>query len=44
MLVLTGGRERTAAEYKALLESAGLELARIIPTPTQVSVIEGALA
>ena len=44
MLVLTGGRERTAAEYQALLESAGLELARIIPTPTQVSVIEGALA
>jgi hypothetical protein len=41
MLVLTGGRERTATEYQALLESAGFKLARIIPTPTQVSVIEG---
>jgi len=40
MLVLTGGRERTEAEYRALLASAGLELARIIPTLTPVTVME----
>jgi hypothetical protein len=32
MLVLLGARERTAEEYKALLASAGFELARVIPT------------
>jgi len=43
MLVLAGGRERTAAEYQALLEAAGFAMARIIPTPSVmgVSVIEG---
>ena len=40
MFVLTGGRERTEAEYRALLASAGFELARIIPTATTVAVIE----
>ncbi len=44
MLVLTGGRERTEAEYRALLESAGLTLARIIPTVTPISVLEAAPA
>jgi hypothetical protein len=32
MLVLTGGRERTEGEYRALLAAAGFQLARIIPT------------
>jgi hypothetical protein len=31
MLVLTGGRERTAAEYAGLLQTAGLRLERTIP-------------
>ncbi len=44
MLLWTGGRERTAAEYRALLPSAGFTLARIVPTATQLSIIEGAHA
>jgi SAM-dependent methyltransferase len=40
MLAMTGGRERTAAEYDALFRSAGLALARVIPTPAGPSVIE----
>ncbi len=42
MLVLAGGRERTVAEYQALLEAAGFAMARIIPTRSVmgVSVIE----
>jgi hypothetical protein len=40
MMVMTGGRERTAAEYRALLETAGFRLARIVPTATEMSVIE----
>jgi O-methyltransferase domain/Dimerisation domain len=31
MMVLTGGRERTEAQYRALLTTAGLELTRVIP-------------
>ncbi|MGE5570742.1 MAG: methyltransferase [Rhodospirillales bacterium] len=42
MLVLThGGRERTAAEYRALFEASGFELSRIIATPSPVSLLEG---
>jgi len=44
MLLWTGGRERTAAEYRALLASGGFTLARIVPTATQLSIIEGARA
>jgi len=40
MLVMTGGRERTEAEYRALLMRAGLKLTRIIPTSTEMSLIE----
>jgi hypothetical protein len=40
MLVMTGGRERTEAEYRALLDSAGLRLTRIIPTYTEMSILE----
>lgn len=40
MLVMTGGRERTEAEYAALLKSAGLRLSRIVSTQTEMSVIE----
>jgi hypothetical protein len=41
MLVLPGGRERTEAEYREMYAKAGFELERIVPTPTEVSVIEG---
>jgi len=41
MLAMTGGRERTEAEYRALLAAAGFALARVIPTRSQFSIIEG---
>jgi hypothetical protein len=41
MLVSTGGRERTEAEYRRLFEAAGFELSKIIPTGTPWSVVEG---
>jgi len=45
MLVCTrGGRERTAAEFGQLLESAGLRLVSITPTPSPVCLIEAAVA
>ncbi len=40
MLVMTGGRERTEEEYRALLGHAGLKLTNIIPTRSEMSVIE----
>jgi hypothetical protein len=40
MLVVTGGRERTEAEYRALLEAARLRVTRVVATPTAMSVIE----
>lgn len=40
MLVCAGGRERTAGEYRELLNSAGLSLSKIIPTRSPISVIE----
>lgn len=41
MLVVTGGRERTEAEFRALFERAGLAVSRIVATPAAMSVIEG---
>ena len=41
MLVTVGGRERTEDEHRALLQTSGFELARIIPTASQLSLIEG---
>jgi ubiquinone/menaquinone biosynthesis C-methylase UbiE len=41
MLVFApGGRERTLAEYRALLASAGLRLRRVLRTGTPVAVLE----
>jgi hypothetical protein len=40
MLVMTGGRERTRAEFAALLNTAGYSLTRIIPTLAPQSVVE----
>jgi hypothetical protein len=43
MLAVTGGRERTEAEYRALFAAAGFELARILPLAETdgFSLIEG---
>lgn len=40
MLVAPGGRERTASEYGALLDAAGLELAGDTPTASGLHVLE----
>jgi len=40
MLVMTGGRERTEAEYSRLFTASGLRLTRIIPTQADASIIE----
>lgn len=44
MLVITGGRERTDAEYGELLNAAGLRLGGITPVAFPYCVIEGVLA
>jgi O-methyltransferase domain len=41
MLVLLGGRERTEAEYRTLLDAAGFGLTNVVPTRSPVSIIEG---
>jgi hypothetical protein len=40
MLIVTGGKERTEAEFRALLAAAGLPVTRIVQTPATMSVIE----
>ncbi|HYO49366.1 MAG TPA: methyltransferase [Chloroflexia bacterium] len=40
MLAMTGGRERTEAEYRDLLAASGFRLARIVPTQSPTFVIE----
>jgi O-methyltransferase domain len=40
MLVWTGGRERTEAEYGALLAAADFELTQVVPTRSSLSVLE----
>ena len=40
MLVLPGGRERTAEEFRSLFDRAGFDLTRIVPTASALSVIE----
>ena len=41
MLVITGGRERTAAEFADLYERAGFRLHRVIPTASPFKLLEG---
>jgi SAM-dependent methyltransferase len=40
MLAMTGGRERTKAEFQALLNAADYKVTRIIPTMAPQSIIE----
>lgn len=41
MLLLPGGRERTAEEFAALFKRAGLTLTNVVPTESMLSVVEG---
>ena len=40
MMVLSNGSERTTADYRALLATAGFAFKRVVPTPTVFSIIE----
>ncbi len=40
MLLIPGGKERTKSEYQTLFEKAGFTLSKIVPTSTEVSIIE----
>src|SRR5207245_5890725 len=40
MLMLPGGRERTAEEFRALFEQSGFQMTRVIPTKAPLSVVE----
>jgi hypothetical protein len=42
MLIHLTGRERTEREFRALLEASGFRLERVLPTGTQLAVIEAA--
>jgi hypothetical protein len=44
MMTVTGGQERTASEYRTLLEASRFSLQRIVPTATELSVIEATCA
>jgi SAM-dependent methyltransferase len=44
MLVCTGGRQRSEAEFRALYAAAGFRLTRIVPTMAASCVIEGTTA
>jgi hypothetical protein len=42
MLVMQGGgRVRTQDEHRALFEAAGLQVTRIIPTPSPLRLVDG---
>ena len=41
MLVATGGRQRSEAEFRELFAASGFRLTRIVPTQARVCVIEG---
>lgn len=40
MLVQTGARERTADQYAQLLRRAGFRMTRVVPTASELSVVE----
>jgi hypothetical protein len=44
MLVCTGGRQRSEAEFRSLYGTAGLRLTQIVPTAMPVKLIEGVVA
>jgi hypothetical protein len=44
MMLLVAGQERTEKEYRRLFSAAGLEMTRVIPTESDVSIVEGVRA
>jgi O-methyltransferase domain len=40
MLVFPGGQERIEAEYASLLGKAGFRVSRVVPTASDVSIVE----
>lgn len=44
MLAIPGGEERTANEYRDLLATAGFTMTRVVPTKSDVSLVEAQLA
>jgi O-methyltransferase domain len=40
MMVMPGGRERTADEFRGLFASAGFAMTRIVPTASPLSIVE----
>ena len=40
MLVMTGGKERTAKEYAELFEQTGFRLTNVYPTPSPMQIVE----
>ncbi|MET0553501.1 MAG: methyltransferase [Vicinamibacteria bacterium] len=40
MMLMTGGKERTEAQYRALAGSAGLSVTRVLGTPGAMSIVE----
>lgn len=44
MLAIPGGEERTAAEYDVLLKKAGMRMTRVVPTKSDVSIVEAEVA
>jgi hypothetical protein len=40
MLVMLGGRERTEAEYRNLLDRANFRLVKVVPTESPASIVE----
>jgi len=43
MLTIPGGEERTASEYRTLLDAAGFAMSRVVPTASDVSIVEAEL-
>jgi hypothetical protein len=41
MMLLVEGRERTEEEFRELFQQAGLKLAKVVPTPSVLSIVEG---
>jgi hypothetical protein len=40
MLVMTGGKERTAKEFEQILGALGFRLLRVIPTDLPTAIVE----
>ena len=40
MLVAPGGQERTPSEYGTMLRRAGFQMTRVVPTTSDVSIVE----